>query len=186
MGELAGKLEEVGYLLLFVYSLGGGFIGLATAAVFASIGKMSIWVVVLLAAIANFLGSSALYFFGMEYKHTAMESLRKHRRKLALAHLLMKQKGSYVIFIQKFIYGLKTIIPLAAGIIRYNKSKFLWLNAFASIVWACTVGASAYYAGEVIISIIGSANEYPFVPPIAALAIFSILYFYITKLSKRR
>jgi len=186
LSELGTKLEDVGYLLLFIYSLGGGFIGVATAAVLASIGKMSIAAVIAIAATANFIGSSALYFFGREYKPKAMETLRKHRRKLALAHILMKQKGSYVIFIQKFIYGLKTLIPIAAGIIRYNQLKFLWLNVFASVFWAVTVGLFAYYAGAVIIKILESADEYPFVPPIAALAILSVLYFYITKFSKRR
>ena len=56
MSELGTKLEDVGYLLLFIYSLGGGFIGVATAAVLASIGKMSIAAVIAIAATANFIG----------------------------------------------------------------------------------------------------------------------------------
>ena len=62
------RLDDIGYAALFIYSFGGGFIGLATAAVLASLGKLSIGLSILLAGIANFIGSTIIFYFAKNSK----------------------------------------------------------------------------------------------------------------------
>lgn len=181
-----GQLEDIGYFLLFVYSFGGGFIGIATAAVFSSMGKMSIVACVLLAGVANFAGSTTLFYFARNSKTDAMVFLKKHRRKLALTHLLMKRHGSLIIFIQKFIYGIKTLVPLTAGITKYSAPRFIVLNFAASFLWAIAVGVAAYFSGALIMKALLFIEAYPFIAPVVLISVVGGIYFYMVKTTKRR
>jgi len=182
---LTDKLDDIGYFLLFVYSFGGGFIGLATAAVFASLGKMSLIFSIVLAATANFVGSTLLFYFARNSKSEAMVFLKKHRRKLALVHILMKKRGSWVLFIQKFIYGIKTLVPLAVGITKYDARKFVPINLIASFVWAITIGITAYFFGSAILKGLHYIENYPWLAPVVLAAIIGALYFYMNKTTTR-
>lgn len=65
-----------------------------------------------------------------------MPYFKKHRRKIALAMIKTKQHGIILLVTQKFIYGLKTFIPIAAGMAKYNFIKFFIINTLASLAWA--------------------------------------------------
>jgi len=41
--------------------------------------------------------------------------MKNHRRKFALSNLLVKRYGDFSVFLQKFIYGVKTLVPIAMG-----------------------------------------------------------------------
>lgn len=49
---------------------------------------------------------------GRYNKNALMPYIKAHRRKLVLSHILMKKYGDKIIFIQKFVYGLKTLVPM--------------------------------------------------------------------------
>ena len=70
----------------------------------------------------------------------------KHRRKVAYSKILIKKYGVLAIFIQKFIYGVKTVVPIIFGITNYNFKKFAFFNVFASILWSSSVGLIIFYS----------------------------------------
>jgi membrane protein DedA with SNARE-associated domain len=183
---LNDRIDDIGYFLLFVYSFGGGFIGLATAAVLATLGKMSLVISILLAGTANFIGSTLLFYFARNSKTDAMNFLKKHRRKLALVHLLMRKHGSMVLFIQKFVYGIKTLVPLAAGITKYDSFKFISINLLASFFWALATGVLAYFSGSIIIKGLRSVEAYPWMAPIILASVVGAVYFYMTKATTKK
>ena len=78
-------------MILFVYSLGGGMVGILAAGVLSSLGKMELHWCIAIAFVANALGSSLLYIMGKYGKKDLMPYFKKHRRKLALAMLKIKQ-----------------------------------------------------------------------------------------------
>lgn len=146
-------IKDWGYLALFMYSFGGGFLGLAIAGVLSYAGDLNIYISVLVAGISNFVGSQFLFFLARKNKSYAQEIIKKHGRKIAYTHLLMKKYGSFIIFIQKYIYGVKTLIPLAMGITKYSAVKFSILNSFSAILWAVVIGYFSFMAGEYILGI---------------------------------
>jgi len=183
---LNDKLDDIGYFLLFIYSFGGGFIGLATAAVFATLGKMDLITSILLAGTANFIGSTMLFYFARNSKAEAMNFLKKHRRKLALVHLMMRRHGSMVLFIQKFLYGIKTLVPLAAGLTKYRAFKFISINLAASFFWALATGVIAYFSGSVILSSLRSTESYPWIAPVVLACVLGTVYFYLSKVTQKK
>lgn len=186
MEETLTSLATYGYIFLFFYSFGGGFVALAAAGVLASTGKMDLYIAIPLAMTSNFLGDAMLFYFSKYNKRDMMKYFRKHRRKLALSHILMKKHGSKIIVIQKFIYGLKTLIPIAIGFTKYPTLKFIVINFFASILWGLVVGLGSYYAGGFFINLFNFAKENPFIMPIIAITIIALAWLYMEKITSKK
>lgn len=145
-------IKDWGYIALFAYSFGGGFVGLIVAGVLSFAGDLNIYISITVAATSNFLGDQFLFFLARKNKSYAKNMMKNYGRKIALAHIMMRKYGSLVVFIQKYVYGIKTLIPLAMGLTKYSSIKFTIFNIFATIVWASVVGFGSYTAGEYILS----------------------------------
>jgi len=185
LGDILDSLSTYGYIILFFYSLGGGFVALLGAGVLASIGKMDISTSISIAFISNAIGDMLLFYMARYNKKEVFKFLKGHRRKLALSHILIKKYSSYVIFIQKFIYGIKTIIPIAIGITKYDINKFVVLNILASAIWAIVVGFLGYFTGDYIVEIFNQLSEYSLLTPMLAILLLYLLYRFISKYSQK-
>ena len=145
MEEILHNLALYGYIILAVYSFGGGMVALAGAGILSALGKMDIGLSVLVATVANFIGDTFLFYLAQTNKKEVLKYLRKHRRKIAYTNLLMRKYGWMAVFLQKYIYGVKTLVPIVMGLSRYDFKKFVVLNFFASIVWGLVVGLGSYW-----------------------------------------
>ncbi len=169
-------IREWGYLALFAYSFGGGFVGLVIAGVLSYAGDLNLFVSMIVAGSSNFLGDQFLFYMARNNKSYANTTMKKYGRKVALAHLLMRRYGSPVVFLQKYIYGIKTLIPLAMGLTKYSFQKFTIYNIFATVVWAVVVGYASYLMGEIILTY---AEEYKYYGVAILLTIiFSVSYYF--------
>ncbi len=175
-------IKDWGYIALFLYSFGGGFVGLVIAGILSYSGELNIIISILVAGVSNFLGDQFLFTLARNNKHQAKQMMQKHRRKIALSHLLMKKYGTWVIFIQKYIYGIKTLIPLAMGLTKYDYKKFLFFNVLATVLWSCIIGMAAYTLGELVYTYIEELKSYAFI--LIAAVVIAIIYFF-RKMEKR-
>ena len=75
MQEMLTSLSTYGYLVVFLYSLGGGMVAIIAAGVLAHLGKMDITVSIVLAAVANAMGDTLLFY------------VSRYNRPHALGHL---------------------------------------------------------------------------------------------------
>ncbi|MEE8588113.1 MAG: DedA family protein [Sulfurimonadaceae bacterium] len=186
MEDMLTSLVTYGYIGLFLYSLGGGFIALMAAAVLASQGKMDLGLAMGIAFVGNFIGDTLLFYMAHYHKSDIRNYLRKHRRKLALSHILMKKYGSWVIFLQKFVYGIKTLIPLAIGITKYPFARFSILNFLATIVWTVVIGFGSYLAGDVLMSGYEVIAQRPYLAPIIIFTLGGSIWYYMHWATKKR
>ncbi|NLO17602.1 MAG: DedA family protein [Arcobacter butzleri] len=169
-------IRDWGYIVLFLYSFGGGFVALAAAGVLSFSGELNIFISIAVAVIANFLGDQFLFYMARYNKHFAKDIMKKYGRKVAYTHLLMRKYGNIAIFIQKYIYGVKTLIPLAIGLTKYDAQKFMFYNVFASILWGIIVGGISYMLGNVVLTY---AEDYKYIGVALIVAIIiSVSYLY--------
>lgn len=169
-------IRDWGYIILFLYSFGGGFVALVVAGILSYSGELNIVISILVAGVSNFIGDQFLFTLARKNKHQAKKMMQKHRRKIAISHLLMRKYGTWVIFIQKYIYGIKTLIPLAMGLTKYDYKKFLFFNILATTLWACVIGMAAYTLGELVYTYIEEIKSY--VPVVVGIIILGVVYFY--------
>jgi membrane protein DedA with SNARE-associated domain len=171
-------IQEWGYIALFLYSFGGGMLAIAIAGVFSFTGDLNIVTVMIVAATSNFLGDTFLFYLARTNKNYAREMMTKHKRKIALSHLMMRKYGSWVIFIQKYLYGIKTLIPLAMGLTKYDMKRFTIYNLMASIIWAVIVGGLAYVLGQVFLD---SMEEYKYYGVVIILLLLLVIFNFLRK-----
>jgi len=148
--EILNNLALYGYLILALYSFGGGMVALAGAGILSALGKMDITLSIIVATTANFIGDTVLFWLAQTNKKDVLKYLKKHRRKIAWTTLLMRKYGWLSVFLQKYIYGVKTLVPIMMGLSRYDFKRFVVLNFFASILWGLVVGLGSYYFSEAV------------------------------------
>ena len=175
-------IKDWGYIALFAYSFGGGFVGLIIAGVLSFAGDLNIFISIAVAATSNFLGDQFLFFLARKNKSYAKNMMKNYGRKIALAHIMMRKYGSLVVFIQKYVYGIKTLIPLAMGLTKYSAIKFTVFNIFATIIWAVVVGYGSYAAGEYILSV---ADDFKYVGIGLVLVIVLVISYVFKRIDKK-
>jgi len=163
-------IRDWGYIILFLYSFGGGFLALVVAGILAFSGELNIFTVIIVAGVANFIGDQFLFTLARKNKDQAKQMMQKHRRKIAMSHLLMRKYGSWVVFLQKYVYGIKTLIPLAMGLTKYDYKKFMFFNVFATALWAILIGTASYMMGDLVYTYIEEFKSY-------GLALVAIILF---------
>jgi len=155
LDSIITSLSSYGYLILAYYSLGGGMLALIGAGILSSMGKMDITTSIAIATVANILGDNLLFYLARTNKDAVKKHLTKHKRKIAWTNLLMRRYGWLAVFLQKYIYGVKTLVPIVMGLTKYDLKKFTILNIPASIVWGLVVGLVSYFFSTAIRDWIG-------------------------------
>ena len=105
-------------------------------------------------------------------KNYAQNMMNNHKRKVALVQLLFRKYGLFVIIIQKYIYGIKTLVPLVMGLSDYSSFKFTVINSIASILWACVIGYASYIAGSFLLEY---ADNFKYVGLVTVILVLTIL-----------
>ena len=186
MQETIDLIAKYGYVILFLYSLGGGFIALVGASILSFAGKMDLSLSILVACVANFLGDWLLFYLARYQKAMMQPYLASHRRKLALVHLLMRKYGSVLLVVQKYIYGFKTLVPLAIALTPYSLLKFNLYNAIGAVIWSISIGLLGYFASGILIQTFELLGEYPAIAPLFVVILLGVLWLWLSRATKRR
>ena len=179
-----GWLREYGYVILFLWSIVEGEMGLIMGGIMSHTGDMQYFMTVFVAGLGGFTGDQIYFYVGRFNKGFIQRKLHKQRRKFAIAHLLLKKYGWPIIFMQRYMYGLRTVIPMSIGITKYSAKKFALINLISAWVWAAITVTPAYFYGAEILNLLAYAKEHwYFALPIAGGFLYGV-YAYFHKLEQ--
>ncbi|NOQ32136.1 MAG: DedA family protein [Helicobacteraceae bacterium] len=177
--KLIYLLKEFGYIILFAWSILEGEMGLIMGGILCHTGDMNLYLAIFIAGLGGFAGDQIYFYIGRFNKGAIMSKLHSQRRKFAIAHLLLKKYGWPIIFVQRYMYGLRTVIPISIGLTKYSALKFAFINLISAWAWAAITIIPAYLLGEQILDLLAVAKEHWYVAlPFAALFIFAIFKFF--------
>jgi membrane protein DedA with SNARE-associated domain len=172
-------LKEYGYIILFAWSILEGEMGLIMAGIMAHTGDMNLYFSIFIAGLGGFAGDQVYFYIGRFNKSYIHRKLRSQRRKFAIAHLLLKKYGWPIIFVQRYMYGLRTVIPMSIGITKYSGKKFALINLISAWFWAAFTIVPAYLLGDEILEVLAWAKaHWYFALPLAGAFLFSILTYF--------
>lgn len=153
-------LQDFGYLALFLGTFFEGETILVLAGFLAFRGYMDLKLVVLVAFLGSYAGDQLWYFLG-----------RKHGRKLlarrpkwqlmgdrALEHI--RRHPDVWVLGFRFVYGLRTVMPVAIGLSGYPPRRYLLLNGLGAAIWATALGLAAYHFGALLEGLLGNVKKY--------------------------
>jgi membrane protein DedA with SNARE-associated domain len=180
-------VQVAGYPLLCVLVMGEssgvpipGETALITAAVLASRGKLSIELVIVLAAAAAIVGDNIGYVIGRKGGRWLLERPgRFHRQRrdvLRTGEPFFERHGAKAVFFGRFILGLRVWASWLAGATRMHWRSFVLWNALGGICWATGIGLLAYFLGNSASNAIETFGIYGLFAAVVAIASAVLLH----------
>jgi membrane-associated protein len=175
--------QTAGYPLLFGLIMAEsagvplpGETALITAGALAGRGKLSIALVIAVAAGAAIIGDNLGYLLARRYGRGLLQRpgpfLSHRRRVLEFGEPFFARHGPKAVFFARWILGLRTWTAWLAGASGMDWRPFAIWNAAGGISWAATVGLAAYFIGQ---STTGAFTVFGLVGLGAALLVAGIL-----------
>jgi membrane protein DedA with SNARE-associated domain len=179
-------LKTYGYVILFAWSILEGEAGLIMAGLLSHAGDMNLYMAIFIAGLGGFAGDQIYFYIGRFNKSYVHKKFKGQRRKFAFAHLLLQKYGWPIIFAQRYMYGMRTIIPISIGLTRYSALSFAFINLISAWCWAAITIVPAWYFGEEILEVLKWIKEHwYFAAPFAILFGGSMIY-YFQKMTKKK
>ncbi len=180
-------IQVAGYPLLFVLVMGEssgvpipGETALITAAVLASRGKLSIELVIVLAAAGAIVGDNIGYLIGRKGGRWILERPgRFHRQRLDVLRTgepFFKRHGPKAVYFGRFVLGLRVWASWLAGATRMHWRSFVVWNALGGISWAVAIGLLAYFLGSSAGNAIETFGIFGLVAALVAVVSFVLLH----------
>ena len=170
-----GWLKEYGYPILFLWSILEGELGLIMGGIMSHTGDMNLFMAIFVAGLGGFTGDQIYFYIGRFNKGLIQRKLHKQRRKFAIAHLLLKKYGWTIIFAQRYMYGLRTVIPMSIGITKYPGKQFAIINLLSAWVWAAITITPSYFLGAEILNLLAYAKaHWYFALPLAGGILYGV------------
>ncbi|EEQ62789.1 DedA family protein [Helicobacter pullorum] len=178
-------LQEYGYIILFLWSILEGELGLIMAGIMCHTGHMVIPIAILVAGLGGFVGDQIYFYIGRYNKQFIYKKLKTQRRKFAFAHLLLQKYGWPIIFVQRYLYGMRTIIPMSIGVTRYSAKTFAFINLISAMVWAAITILLAYFFGEELLALVHFGKEHYYVAIPFVVILGGGIYYYLHKMTQK-
>ncbi len=178
-------MKEHGYVILFSWSILEGESGLIMAGLLCSTGDMNLYLAIFIAGLGGFVGDQIYFYIGRYNKSFVHRNFKGQRRKFALSHLLLKKYGWPIIFVQRYMYGMRTVIPISIGLTRYSAKTFAFINLISAWCWGAITIVPVWYFGEEILEILRIAKEHWYFAIPFALIIGGTIYWYFHKATQK-
>ena len=178
-------LQEYGYIILFLWSILEGELGLIMAGIMCHTGHMVIPIAILVARLARFVGDQIYFHIRRYNKRFIYKKLKAQGRKFAFAHLLLQKYGWPIIFVQRYLYGMRTIIPMSIGVTRYSAKTFAFINLISAMVWAAITILLAYFFGEELLALVHFGKEHYYVAIPFVVILGGGIYYYLHKMTQK-
>lgn len=152
-------IGKTGYLGIFILSaLESAAIPIPSEVVvpfsgfLAVMGRFNIWAVVLVATLANLIGSIILFWIGKSGGRWMLERYGKyvliHKYDLERGDEWFVKHGNKAVFWSRMLPVVRTFISLPAGVSGMNFSKFCTLTFLGSLPWNAGLALVGYKTGE--------------------------------------
>jgi membrane protein DedA with SNARE-associated domain len=169
--DLEPALNEFGYLavagLVLVEDFGVPVPGetvLIVGAVYASTGRLNIWLVIILGFLAALLGDNLGFALGHFGGRRLVERFGRYvlltPARLDRATAFFDRRGGRIIIVARFIEGLRQANGIIAGTSGMRWTRFLVFNALGAALWVGVWSSVGYFSGRHIDTIYADATRY--------------------------
>lgn len=173
---LNSLIHSYGYIGVLIGTFLEGETTLLLAAFAAHQGYMELPYVMVAASVGSFCGDQSFFWLGRKRRE---KTLAKHPSlvgRIAKAQILMEKYRKLLMFLFRFMYGLRTVIPFAFGMSKTPATEFIALSAMSSVVWAILVGGAGFLFGNVLESMMGNIKRYEFLVLLAIAGIGAVVW----------
>jgi membrane protein DedA with SNARE-associated domain len=137
-----------------------GETALVLAAVLASQGKLSIWLVLTIGISSAIIGDNIGYWLGRRLGRevlTARGPMQHHRaRAIDAGDRFFDRHGNKAVYLGRWIALVRVAAAWLAGINHMPVLEFVFWNALGAITWGLTFGLAGYFGGDAAANVISN------------------------------
>ncbi len=188
MITILGFIQTYGYASIFFFTLLEGEVVVALAGFLASEGVLSLPLVILTAIVGAIVGDHAYFFFGRYKGKQFIDARPTLAQRVSKIHLLIERHQDWLIFGSRFMYGFRTILPIAIGTSNVHLLRFSFFNTLGSITWGLFFSIGGYAFGSAIQQFLGNvrrAEKFIIVGVIVGVALVQLILFFRRRVVSR-
>ncbi len=156
----------------------------------ASMGRMNLIVVIIVASIAAYLGSLPFYFIGVWGEKPLLRFINKYGKYLFIEQSdvdkvfgLFNKYGNGVVFFGRLIPIVRTLISFPAGVAKMKFIRFSIYTLFGSLIWNILLTYTGYILGDHWENVGQWVSKYE---NVIIIVILLLLFLYIARGVKKR
>ena len=184
--SLEHLISQYGVLAVFLGAAFEGETAVFLGGVFAHRHFMSWWEAATAAAIGSFAADQAWFFAGRYANRLALvQRFLKTDAAQKVSQLLEAHPTGFILAF-RFIYGMRTVSPIAIGLSSVPALRFVILNFIAAVVWAVLITTIGYLFGNTVEMLFGRLKLHlHMLIAIAAIAVILAALAYVIRRQMR-
>jgi membrane protein DedA with SNARE-associated domain len=140
-------IEQYGLLAVFLGCVAEGESAAILGGFFAHQHVFVLWHAVVAAALGAFLGDTCFFILGRSFAdHRYVVRLRR-RPGFRRAYRLLNTHPNIFVLSNRYVYGMRLVGGIAAGLSTIAAPRFVILNAISSVIWAVLFSSIGYVFG---------------------------------------
>lgn len=173
--DISSLIAHYGLLAVLAGTLLEGETVLALAGYAAHRGYLDFAAVVAVAWVGGVAGDQFYFWLGRRHGRRVLARRPALAAKLARATGLIERHPTAAILAMRFLWGLRTALPVAAGMSRVAGARFVALNLLSAALWAPLVAGLGWVFGAAISRVLGTLERIEIVLVLLALTAALVL-----------
>lgn len=170
-------ITSFGYLGFFIGAILEGELVLLTAVQTARMGYLNVY----LALTCVFAGTVAVdwscYLIGRHRGRSFIERSEKLQRKFERMQRLFENKGSFLLFVYRFMYGFRIVLPVLFGVSNVHPIRFATYSLASTLLWVVSFGLLGYHFAGWVLSAVQEVQTWWWLAAIP-LAVLGLVFAY--------
>ncbi|MBZ9794566.1 DedA family protein [Mesorhizobium sp. ES1-4] len=181
-------IEQYGLLAVFLGCVAEGESAAILGGFFAHQHVFVLWHAFVAAALGAFAGDTFFFILGRSFADNRHVVRLRRRPGFRRAYRLLNTHPNIFVLSNRYIYGMRLVGGIAAGLSTIPAPRFVILNAISSVIWAVLFSTLGYFFGLGAEQLIGKAlahHERLFIGLAIGLAVAIIAWFIARHIAKR-
>lgn len=176
--SLEAVISQFGYPALVVGLLLEGETVLVLAAFMAHRGYLELPWVILIGFVVTFASDQFFFWLGRMKGNQLLEDRPAWKSNVEKARSLLTRNTTLLFIGFRFMYGLRTVMPLVFGISKLDPRRFAVLNLMGAFLWALIFGIAGYLFGQLMEILLVDVGKYEHWIALALLITGAGVWFY--------
>jgi membrane protein DedA with SNARE-associated domain len=140
-------IEQYGLLAVFLGCVAEGESAAILGGFFAHQHVFVLWHAFVAAALGAFVGDTFFFILGRSFADNRHVVRLRRRPGFRRAYRLLNTHPNIFVLSNRYVYGMRLVGGIAAGLSTVAASRFVILNAISSVIWAVLFSSIGYVFG---------------------------------------
>ena len=152
-----GLIERYGLLAIFAGTVLEGETAVILGGFFAHQGLFSEWAAYVAAALGAFVSDCLFFLLGRRFASHPIVAQLRTKPGFSHANEMVRAHPNIFVFGNRFVYGMRLVGGVAAGLSEISAVRFVIINALAAVIWTAAFFALGYFFGLGAQAVLGKA-----------------------------